>query len=367
MALDPRLTSQNIQNLLQTQRPVQNLLAGVPLGQSIAGEIQRQNILAQQAPVQQQLLEQQAQAGQLDIAMKQRALQRLGVADETEAGQLALDMAKLSALPEDQVLGSAQAIRDAAIANNRSTENIDEFITAYKQNPQKGKALLDASVQAFEKTGFITPDAVSSIKQQQLDLRQQEIALKQQTEQRQATKLSAASEKALIDSQDAALQASQNATEFDILANQLEQSDLSGGIVSSFEEGAARLLGSQDEATELRRRFNNVRLSEGLKNLPPGPATDRDVQEAFKGVPPENAPVSQMVSFLRGAAKMAKFDQAWNEFKSEYISENNNTKGLIPAWKAHAKTIAGGIVENQEQRPTASTFTSSSGIQFTVE
>lgn len=367
MALDPRLAQQGIQNLLQANQPIQNLLGGAQLGQQLAGEAQRQNLLAQQAPLQRQLMQQQIDVGQLDISMKQRALQRLGVANETEASQLALDMAKLSALPEDQILESAQAIRDTAIANNRSTENINEFITAYQQNPQRGKALLNASVQAFEKTGFITPETVSNIKQRQLDIREQEFALKQQTEQRQAGKLSAASEKALIESQDLALQAGRDATEFDILANQIEQSDLSGGVISSFEEGAARFLGTQDDATELRRKFNNVRLSQGLKNLPPGPATDRDVQEAFKGVPPVNAPASQMVSFLRGAAKMAKFDQAWNEFRSEYISENNNTKGLIPAWKAHAKTIASGIVENQEQRPAANTFTSSSGIQFTVE
>ena len=366
MALDPRMILQGAQTALAAGQS--NPLGAIQQGQQLQQNILRQQAQEQairqaeaEAPLRQTLMQQQVEQGRLGLQ------ETMAQMDQATRDRSALGMVNLASqaavLPLEQQVSFVREnarqldIPDVADLSDFIVNASDEEIIEAIPN------LVNLGIQQ----GVIESDTASKIKQQQLDLREQELALKQQTEKRQATKLSAASEKALIESQDKALQASQNATEFDILANQLERSDLPGGVVSSFEEGVARFLGTQDEATELRRRYNKVRLSEGLKNLPPGPATDRDVQEAFKGVPEENAPASQMVSFLRGAAKMAKFDQAWNEFKSKYISANNNTKGLIPAWKAHAETIAGGIVENQESRPAANTFTSSSGIKFTVE
>lgn len=341
MALDPRLILSGVQQSIAANRPISSLLEGVQAGHQFAGEQQRQTILGQQAAQQQQL-------GDVNLAIKQRQLDLLGVPDETTAKQFAFDAARLSVLPDEQMLGAAQAIRQKAIDNNRSTNNIDEFISTYERDSAQAKELLGSFVEAAEKTGFLEANTATTLRQQQIEQRNRQLALEEQREKRQAGKLSAASEKALIESQDLATRAGQNATEFDILANQIRDAGLTGGLAASTTESFKQLLGTQDDVTDLRRRFNKVRLSEGLKNLPPGPATDRDVQEAFKGVPPENAPAGQIESFLRGASKMAKFDQAWHEFRAEYISKKNNTQGLINAWKARAKTIADGIVTKPE-------------------
>lgn len=174
------------------------------------------------------------------------------------------------------------------------------------------------------------------------DLKRQEFELKKQIEQRQSTKLSAGLEKALIDSQDRVVEAQRNSTEFDILAKQVEAAAISGGVQSSTSETFKALLGNQDDVTELRRRFNSVRLSEGLKNLPPGPATDKDMEQAFKGVPPENAPASQIASFLRGAAKMARFDAGYNQFKADFISEKSTSKSMNKEWR---KTVRSTVLD----------------------
>lgn len=165
------------------------------------------------------------------------------------------------------------------------------------------------------------------------DLRSQQLALSEKQEKRQSEKLSAGLEKALLTAQDDTVKAQRSASEFDILARQVSSANFEGGIVASTTETLAKFLGTPDDVTELRRKYNGVRLSEGLKNLPPGPATDRDVIEAFKGVPPENAPASQVVSFLKGAAKMARFDAGYNQFKSDFISQNSTAKGLNNEWR----------------------------------
>ena len=152
-------------------------------------------------------------------------------------------------------------------------------------------------------------------------------------------KLSGTAEKALITAQEDFMRSTTKAREYELLADDYDRfkDDLPTGASATIGEFIKSLGGTQDEQTELRRRFQTVRLSQALKNLPPGPATDKDVAEAMKGVPKENASVEQVTSFLRGSAKIEAIESEFQEFKAEYISSNNNTKGLLKAWKEAAK------------------------------
>ena len=367
MANGANLILQGLQPAVQAARPFSNLLQGAQdvntlARQGLQNQALEQSLLQNQqlAPLQQQLLEGQLSdrdiQTQLHGAQLQQTLDALGAPDVPTAKEIAFNAAKLAALPDDLVIDQAERMRANAELAGRTTDNLDELISAFRRNPEEGRLLLDASIGAFEQTGLITLEDTqkAGLEADKLNLRQQQLALEQQKEKRQSSKLSAASERALIDSQELSTKAGQNASEFKILSDQVAEAGFSGGVVSSFSETMAKLLGTQDDVTELRRKFNKVRLSEGLQNLPPGPATDKDMAEAFKGVPPENAPSSQVVSFLKGAEKMAKFDQAWHEFRSSYISENNNTRGLLPAWKAHAEIIGKNIADNRVDEAPAS-------------
>ncbi len=165
--------------------------------------------------------------------------------------------------------------------------------------------------------------------------------------------LSAAAEKALISSQDRYFQLSEQSREYDVLADDYERfkDTLATGTPATISEFFKSVTGSQDEASELRRRLAKVRLSEALKYLPPGPATDRDVAEAFKGVPATTASPDQVQSFLRGSAKIARLESDFQQFKSDYISQNNGTQGMIKAWK---QAIENGEIQsvNDLRRPS---------------
>lgn len=198
----------------------------------------------------------------------------------------------------------------------------------------------------------------SSLEDQRLKVR--ELELKEAQEERQRTKMSAGAEAALMKAQDAVVEAQRNSNEYQVLAKDFERKDVEGGLKSTVTETFKSILGSQDEVTEFRRRFNKVRMSEALKYLPPGPATDRDVQEAFRGVPPENAPASQVASFLRGAARLARFDAAYNQFKADYISSRRKPAGLNRQWrksieskKLGRKITVGEIYETAQNRGLA--------------
>ena len=285
---------------------------------------------AQQAPIRNQLNQlnlQQAQVGaqrgERDDA-QQQALKR---------NQMLHQVSKtlLNNIPEEQW---PQAIKSLG----PQLKALDIDVDLLTQTPTRKEVEQMAQV-----TGALSnnPEALGRAqKQLQNEFRKQELTLKEKQEERISTKLSAGLEKSLIESQDKTVSAQRASSEFEILANQVDE--LGGGVATTTTETLKRLLGTQDDVTELRRRFNSIRLSEGLRNLPPGPATDKDMAEAFKGVPPENAPGTQIASFLRGAAKMARFDAAYNQFKSDFISNNSTAKGLNREWrKSVTSTVLG--------------------------
>ena len=72
-----------------------------------------------------------------------------------------------------------------------------------------------------------------------------------------------------LESQGLVVQSQRDSNEFEILANQFRDrpKELAGGIRQTFSEFIKTQLGTQDAVTEFRRKFNQVSLSEGLKNL----------------------------------------------------------------------------------------------------
>jgi hypothetical protein len=75
--------------------------------------------------------------------------------------------------------------------------------------------------------------------------------------------------------------------------------------------------------TQLRQEYIRLRNTAAIKSLPPGPATDKDINLALKGFPGENASATDLSSFLRGMAKLQDVDASINNAKTDWLSQNN--------------------------------------------
>jgi hypothetical protein len=353
MALRPELIFQGAQQAVQANQPIQSLLSGIGFGQQLAGN--RLNQLAQ--------LEQMERArAQESRAVELAPLQRKRIEQQIEAGDLRLEEAQRTGLREGTfklaseasalpLESRAQYFREnarglgplAAEAANASDEEINEIIPKLMSEGFKQGVLKDTIKTSQGTANMHDFEFYQDLKKR--DPKGAEMFGKDVGLIPKDKPISSASEKNLIAAQDKFFELTSQSREYDLLADDFERfaNQLPAGTAASISEFIKRVTGSQDEATELRRRFSKVRLAEALKFLPPGPATDRDVAEAFKGVPDENASPRQVQSFLRGAAKMASIDAEFQEFKSNYISENDSSKGLIPAWEKH---IADGNAES---------------------
>lgn len=222
-------------------------------------------------------------------------------------------------------------------AAGRDTSNIDRALAgddaamnqAIELQARQGLEIDDQAKALF-------PDSNKTrsldIQQQTLEQRQTEQAYKEEQDAIKAEQLSPTVQKILDASQTNAVEAGNRSRSLSVLADDVEKLDIGGGVKSSTSEKLKELLGGQDEVSELRRRFRAVRASQSVQNLPPGPASDKDIALALSGFPSETANGAQIASFLRGAAKLEGINAAFETFKSDLISKSKSTKGMLTKW-----------------------------------
>jgi hypothetical protein len=108
------------------------------------------------------------------------------------------------------------------------------------------------------------------------------------------------------------------------LADEFAASPARGGMFSGLAETGKSVFGSQDSVSLLRSRYDQLRNSTAIKSLPPGPASDRDIQLAMKGFPSPGAPREYLVSWLRGMAKLQDVNAQNDNARAEWIAGNGN-------------------------------------------
>ncbi len=151
-----------------------------------------------------------------------------------------------------------------------------------------------------------------------------ETALKLQELSPSNIKLSDGAQKIVNDSMIASTVSEQSASQQLDLAGRLESAGGGYGAFSRFSEWIKGATGNQGAMTQLRNEYTRIRSSQAMKMLPPGPATDKDMELAMKGLPPETADASTIASFLRGMAKMNQRDAAYQQMQGEWVNQVGN-------------------------------------------
>lgn len=149
------------------------------------------------------------------------------------------------------------------------------------------------------------------------------VAEKLSTIQKNLNELPADTRKLVNDSAVTAAAAKQSADQYNDLAKRLDAEGGGYGAFTSARDYLNKALGTQSSLTQLRQEYTRIRNSAAVKSLPPGPATDKDVELALKGIPPENADARTMASFLRGMAKLQDIESAVANAKTDWLANNN--------------------------------------------
>lgn len=137
------------------------------------------------------------------------------------------------------------------------------------------------------------------------------------------TDIPADTRKAINDAAAGAGLSMQAADQFASLADRLEREGGGYGVASSASEWVKKVGGMQGGMTALRQEYVRLRNQAAIKSLPPGPATDRDIELALKGFPTDTADAASIASFLRGVSKLQKIEGAVSNAKADWLANNN--------------------------------------------
>ena len=153
-----------------------------------------------------------------------------------------------------------------------------------------------------------------------------EVAEKLANAQAKITEIPASAHKEINDSATSSVMSKQLASQYNDLAGRITGIGGGYGAFGSLAEFLKKSAGYQGGVTELRNEYSRIRNSAAIKSLPPGPATDRDIELALKGFPPETADPKVIQRFLTGMAKMNDIDAAVQGAKTDWLTNN---KGLL--------------------------------------
>lgn len=211
-------------------------------------------------------------------------------------------------------LGGEERARDVAPADKAKAEAEARIKGVEAANAPEKAVLenLNVSSQIKERAARLALDQ---------DKLQSDIEMKLYELGQKETKLDGSAVKIVNDSVTEAAASEQAAGQALQLAEQIERADLGSGAPASLNEWGKKVLGVEDSATMMRKEYLRLRNSQALKMLPPGPATDRDIEIAMKGFPAETADPKTLAGFLRGMAKMQQMDAAAATARAEWVSE----------------------------------------------
>ncbi|ENG3567783.1 phage DNA ejection protein [Escherichia coli] len=235
-----------------------------------------------------------------------------------------------------------------------------------------------------------------NIAAQRLALDQQEFWFKMQQAQEkaqqlisEAPKLSVNMEKGIETAVNNATASSNSANSMSALAQQFRAEKPTTGLFGNAQNMFAKLTGSDTTLRDLRIRQNALVNSQVLKFLPPGPATDKDVEIVRQGAPTDMDNPETVARWLDAMANLERRNAQFNEFKAEWMSANGNpgqsrNGGQILGLDVKKGESLGSAVKRYmsmntdaapaqdstpsgEPRNQVGSYTSKSGIQFTVE
>ena len=116
------------------------------------------------------------------------------------------------------------------------------------------------------------------------------------------------------------------------LANRYAQESPRGGVLGNAYSGFINFIGGDDAKVEMQAKYNSIRNTDVLQNLPPGAASDKDVEMVMKGWPSDSSNPDVIARWLRGYAKIQALVAARNAEHAKWLSQNKGDDSGFTDW-----------------------------------
>ncbi len=144
-------------------------------------------------------------------------------------------------------------------------------------------------------------------------------------------------QKAIGEADKAASEAWSASTQADRLAqrywDQYLNGDFDTGLIGTAKDWIANnITGIYSDQTALVKDFTKYRNEQAIKDLPPGVASDRDVQITMAGLPTGRVSPEYLAAYMRGVQKLKLAEYARAAHRSGYLTMNQRFDGITEDW-----------------------------------
>ncbi|MDN7648288.1 hypothetical protein QZM40_10355 [Burkholderia multivorans] len=142
--------------------------------------------------------------------------------------------------------------------------------------------------------------------------------------------LSESQQKYVNDAQNAALTARQTYQNTVALANQLANApDFASGAAGTFNDFLTKITGNKDAGQQLRGQLAQFVNSTILNQLPPGAASDKDIQLVRNGTPADNASKETWQAYLSAVGRVQQAAAVAAQMRADYLTANRGSLGPL--------------------------------------
>ncbi|MBU9679702.1 hypothetical protein KTF37_22935 [Burkholderia multivorans] len=142
--------------------------------------------------------------------------------------------------------------------------------------------------------------------------------------------LSESQQKYVNDAQNAALTAQQTYQKTNALLNQLANApEFSAGLGATFNDWLAKATGNPYEGQQLRNQLKQFVNSTILNELPPGSASDKDIQLVRNGTPSDTADKKTWKAYLSAVANVQQAAAVAAQIRADYLTANRGSLGPL--------------------------------------
>ena len=223
---------------------------------------------------------------------------------------------------------------DRRTGQERKTQGIAEAIQNFSAKPVDEQKNIINVLRASGETalaGQLAGEMSSAITQAQA---QERLDIQRLQAEQQKKQLGAADKKYIRAVSDEADVAGSQVSTLLGLANDYSRTRPMGGVGGKAMDKWKATFGTQDEVSRIKTQFQSVVNTNIINSLPPGVASDKDIEMAKSGYMNNSWSAEQIEEFLRGQAKLSAFVAEKKNAKAQWVSDRGgDSSGFNEHWR----------------------------------
>jgi hypothetical protein len=237
------------------------------------------------------------------------------------------------AAPDDQSRAFGNMLVQMAESGEMGIDAIKKTINTHLSFMPGGDKVLDSVQQAQKAPAELMvkeaegkyADARQAAELRKLDAETLKLLTEAEKEKLpQGTEIDESARKIMNTAVEAAISSDLTANQATNLADAYAKYKPASGWTANAWEAAKKASGGEDIQTRLKQEYTKLRNTDVLKNLPPGVASDKDIEIALAAFPSETANPDTIISFLRGMSKLQAYSSEVNKSKAEWVNQNGS-------------------------------------------